>query len=62
VLNELAMSTVDRIGRDGCLWNMPDVDLLHMSIVRDGMVDEITIPRVSPQTRRELVRLVKAYD
>jgi hypothetical protein len=52
VLYEVAKSTVDRGGIDGCVWNMPDLDHLHLSTVSYGLVEEITVLRVSLQTRR----------
>jgi hypothetical protein len=38
VLHEVVKSTVDRRGRDGCLWNTPGVDHLHVIIVLYGLL------------------------
>jgi hypothetical protein len=46
---EVAQSMVDYSGSERCSWNTADVDLLHLSIVPYGFVDEIHVSKVSLQ-------------
>jgi hypothetical protein len=47
VIHEVAQSTVDRGGSERSTWDTTGVDLLHLSIVLYGLVDEMRVPRVS---------------
>ena len=49
VIHEVAEGTMDRSLSDRSIRNTPGVDLLHLSIVLYGLVDEIRVPKVSLQ-------------
>jgi hypothetical protein len=43
VIYEVAQSMVDNSGSERSSWTLPSVDHLHLSIVLNGLVDELRV-------------------